>query len=128
MRSGPRNSLSRRQPIDQEFVRRLALALPETDEQAHFGRRDFRVRNKIFATLPEDGRSVNLRATPVTLDALVSAEPATFTGILGRRWIGVDLSTVQQTVLRDLITGAWRLTAPKRLVAALDQGRDLSRA
>ena len=30
----------------------LALGLPETAESSHFGIRDFRVRSKIFMTLP----------------------------------------------------------------------------
>ena len=33
--------------------RQLALALPEAIESAHMGHADFRVRNKIFATLPD---------------------------------------------------------------------------
>ena len=35
-------------------VRKLALGLPEAEEKAHFGKADFRVRNKIFASLPDD--------------------------------------------------------------------------
>ena len=34
-----------------EHFRRMALALPETEECAHQGHPDFRVRGKIFATL-----------------------------------------------------------------------------
>jgi hypothetical protein len=38
--------------MDLQRVRSLALALPETVEQDHFGNPSFRVRGKIFATVP----------------------------------------------------------------------------
>ncbi len=63
-----------RRPIQHAEVRRLALALPEATEGSHFDRADFRVRNKIFASLPPDGRTVSLKATPANLDALVAAD------------------------------------------------------
>ena len=34
--------------------RRIALEFPEAVEGAHMGHADFRVRNRIFATLPDD--------------------------------------------------------------------------
>ncbi|RVH88303.1 MmcQ/YjbR family DNA-binding protein, partial [Sinorhizobium medicae] len=39
-------------------IEKLALSLPGTQENAHFGARDFRVGNRIFMTLPEAGRAV----------------------------------------------------------------------
>ena len=113
--------MPRRQLPKQDLVRRLALALPETREQAHFGRPDLRVRNRIFATFPEDGRTVNLKTTPVNLDALVATDSSTFRKVWGDRWVGVELSRVHRSVLRDLIVEAWRLAAPKRLAAALEE-------
>jgi len=42
-----------------EMVRELALALPGTSEQDHFGRPSFRVGKKIFATLwPKEGKAM----------------------------------------------------------------------
>jgi hypothetical protein len=99
-------------------VRRLALALPEAVEGAHFGHADFRVGGKIFAGLPNDGASVNLKTTPVNLDALVTADPGTFRDAWGGRWVGVRLDRVSLPVLRGLMTDAWRLVAPKRLVTS----------
>jgi len=65
--------MSARRRITPALVRRLALALPETIESSHLSRPDFRVRNKIFATLPPDGQTVVLRLAPADVDALVSA-------------------------------------------------------
>ncbi len=110
--------MSPKRPPDQDDVRRIALALPETTESAHRGRPDLRVRNKILATLPEDGSSVNLKITPLELDALVSFDPATFRDVWGGKWVGVALSRIDLEQLRELIVDAWRLTAPKSLAAA----------
>ncbi len=46
-----------------ETVRKLALAFPETDEHPHFERKAFRVKKKIFATLLEKDKTVNLKLT-----------------------------------------------------------------
>jgi hypothetical protein len=75
-----------------EEVRAFALSLPEAHEHAHFGRPDIRVRNKIFATLPEDGRTVNLKTTPLGLDLLIGADPAAYRDAWGGRWVGVELA------------------------------------
>ncbi|MGE5106480.1 MAG: MmcQ/YjbR family DNA-binding protein [Sphingobacteriales bacterium] len=37
-----------------EAARKLALALPETEEKSHFHLPDFRIKNKIFASLHTD--------------------------------------------------------------------------
>lgn len=109
--------MPRRKPIDQERIRALALALPETQEGAHFGRPDFRVKGKIFATLPEDGGTVHLKTSAANLDALVKADPATFSDVWGDRWLGVDLARVKPNQLLDLVIEAWRQAAPKRLAS-----------
>jgi hypothetical protein len=107
--------MPRRKPIDQERIRALALALPEAQEGIQLGRPDFRVKGKKFITLPEDGTSVHLKTSAVTLAALLKADPATFTDVWGGRWVGVDLARVKPNQLLDLIIAAWRLVAPKRL-------------
>jgi hypothetical protein len=95
----------------------LALALPEATAGAHFHRPDFRVRNKIFAAIPEAGM-VGLKSTPSNVDALVSADATTFTDLWRGRWVGVRLDRVSLPVLRELIGDAWCLAAPKRLAAS----------
>ena len=37
-------------------------------------------------------------------------------------WIGVVVSKAERGEVEELLTEAWRLTAPKRLVAAFDEG------
>lgn len=87
------------------------------------GRPDFRVRNKIFATLPQDGASVNVKCSPASLDALVRDDPETFADVWGGRWLGVSLATISAADLRDLLTDAWRLVAPASVARTFDASR-----
>jgi hypothetical protein len=111
--------MSPRRRITSTTVRRLALALPEAVESSHFGVPDFRVRNRIFATLPTDRRVVVLKTTPANLDILIRADGATFSDEWRGRWLGIRLDRVSLPTLRDLLVDSWRLAAPKRLAERL---------
>ncbi|HET6765300.1 MAG TPA: hypothetical protein VFH27_16550, partial [Longimicrobiaceae bacterium] len=55
---------------------------------------------------------------------LLASDPDTFTyaDYVGRfGWVGVRLATVEPTVLKALLTDAWRSTAPKRVAALLPE-------
>ncbi|HEX6537145.1 MAG TPA: MmcQ/YjbR family DNA-binding protein [Gemmatimonadaceae bacterium] len=110
-------------------LRELCLALPEAHEVEAWGTPTFRVRNKIFAMyasdLHGDGRvAVWCKATPADQDLLVHAFPERFfvpPYVGPRGWLGVRLDrSVRWTMVRDLVTEAYRMTAPKRLLARLD--------
>ncbi|HEY3663047.1 MAG TPA: MmcQ/YjbR family DNA-binding protein, partial [Chthoniobacterales bacterium] len=59
--------------------RRLALALPGTTESSHMTHPDFRVGNKIFATLGyPDARSGMVKLAPDLQAKLISGAPETF--------------------------------------------------
>lgn len=107
-------------PTAQEF-RALALSLPEAEERLTWGHPTFRVRDKMFATLAEDGEQASIKATLEAQAALVASDPDTFSvpAYVGRHgWVRVRLRTVDQDELAELLAEAWRRTAPKRLVAA----------
>lgn len=99
----------------QDEAREFALSLPETEQQSHMGRPDLRVRGKIFATLPEDGRTVNVKTTPLALDMLIRADSGSFRDVWGGRWVGVDLAGVDPAELRELIVEGYCLAAPRPL-------------
>jgi len=107
-----------RKTFTPEHVRKLALALPEAQESSHQGHPDFRVRNKIFATLPPGGRIAVLKITPADLDDLIQRDAETFRDIWGGRWLSVSLDRVAPEVFHKLLVDSWRLTAPKTLVRA----------
>jgi len=107
-------------------LRALSLSLPDTEEKSHFGKPDFRVRNKIFAGLSEEPRRGYFKARPelqVELSASSSGVFSAAPGGWGRSgWTYVDLPRVQLALLRELIVEAWTLVAPAKLVAAYQSG------
>jgi hypothetical protein len=107
-------------------VRRLALALPEAEEVLTWETDlTFRVRGKIFAISGEGSTHASIKARPDRQAELIDLDPATFasSAYVGRfGWVTVDLERVDPEILASMLVGAWRLTAPKRLVAAADQG------
>jgi hypothetical protein len=103
--------------------RKAALSLPEAEERETWGHPTFRVRDKLFATLSDDGRLATVKASREEQAALVAGDPATFNvpAYVGRHgWVGIELATVDAEELRELLVEAWRKTAPKRLVASYD--------
>ena len=107
-------------------IRELALALPETEEKAHFGQPDFRVKGKIFAGVSPDGTRGTLKLMPEMQAGLLESSPNTFSpcaGAWGKAgWTFVDLKHAKVSELQFLLEQAWRLTAPKRVLAAYDRG------
>jgi hypothetical protein len=126
-------------PLDR--LRSLCLAFPEAHEVEAWGEPTFRVRNKLFAMYAGPGNhhgrgrsAVWCKADHTTQQHLVRSAPERFfvppyVGPSG--WVGIWLDRRPPwTSIRDLLQDAWRLTAPKRLVAASDSetpGRTASR-
>jgi hypothetical protein len=110
--------------MNKETVRKLALSLPETEEKSHFGKPDFRVRNHIFATLPEGGHAV-VKLTPDQQEMLVGSEPGIFQPVNGgwgrQGWTRVLLAAADELTLKSALLTAWRNVAPVALSKALDQ-------
>jgi hypothetical protein len=113
-------------PVTFDEVRKLALALPEVEEGTSYGTPAFKVRKKFLSRLKEDGETLVIRIDFDERDILMTANPETFyitDHYRGYPAMLVRLATVDPDDLRELFEGAWRLVAPKRLVAALDQDR-----
>ena len=99
-------------------VRRIALSLPEAIERETWEHPTFRVREKIFATLWENGQTSVLRSTLEEQTLLVEDDPLTFqrAPYFGRHgWIQVRIARAGPTLIDELLVDAWRLAAPKRL-------------
>jgi hypothetical protein len=104
----------------QDF-RRIALSFPEVTESAHMGHPDFRVKNRIFATLgyPDRGWAM-VKLTPEQQDWLVRAEPKVFTPVVGA-WgragnTNVKLRAARKGTVQEALMTAWRNRAPRRLI------------
>jgi hypothetical protein len=105
--------------------RLLCLALPEAEERETWGEQTFRVRDRIFAMGSLDGGHVSLKASLDDQSGLVEMDPKTFapsayTGRYG--WVRVRLAGVGSDMARQLVTNAWKRTAPRRLVADYELG------
>lgn len=106
-----------------EAVRQLALALPEVEEGTWFGTPAFRVRKKSFARLRDEGTVLVVKVDLGQQEALTELEPATYfitPHYAGHPYVLVRLANADEEELRGLLTDAWRLSAPKRLVAGFD--------
>jgi hypothetical protein len=102
--------------VDQ--ARRLALALPEAVEQDHHGRPSFRVAGKIFATL-WDEEHVNVMLDEGGILTAIHDDPETCEEVWwGKKLaaVRVMLPRVESDKLAELLTEAWELRAPKRLL------------
>ena len=106
-----------------DTLRKMALALPDATEQETWGQPTFRVRKRIFVMFSDEEREAWVKSTHDEQRALVQMDPETFfvppyVGSSG--WIGVRFRIVDREEMRELVTEAWRLTAPKRAVANFD--------
>ena len=106
-----------------DTVRRIALGLPEAVEQETWGTPTFRVRKRIFVMFSDGGKEAWVKSSHDEQRALIAMAPGTFfvppyVGPSG--WVGIRIGAVDPVEMRELVTEAWRLTAPKRLVQAFD--------
>lgn len=100
----------------EEDVRNLALSLPETIEKPSYGTPGFRVKDKLFARINEEGDLVLWRENLDEKEALIEAEPDKFfttSHYDGHPMILVRLAEVDREELLDLLLDSWDIRAPK---------------
>jgi hypothetical protein len=110
-------------------VREICLGLPEASERPSHGEPTFFVRKKVFAMFANnhhnDGRIAVWCPAPLGIQAmLIEAEPEKFfkppyVGVRG--WIGIHLDCVRDEELTSHLRQAWRMIAPPKLHAALEE-------
>jgi len=106
--------------VTYETVREIALALPGVEEGPCYGTPGLRVRGKLFARLWEDGETLVLKVGFDAREMLMAAHPESFfltDHYAGHPYVLVRLPKVGREQIEHLIEEAWRLAAPKRLVA-----------
>ena len=113
-------------------LREICLALPEAEERASLGEPAWFVRGKRqFVTVSDhhhrdEHLSFWCAAAPGVQDTLVHEAPERFfvPPYVGHRgWLGAYLDVPQDwEEIAELVEEAYRLVAPKRLVARLDEG------
>ena len=115
-------------PLDS--LRRLCLALPETTERLSHGEPTWFIRGKkTFVTYADHHHDDKLGfwcpAPPGVQEELVAAEPERFfrPPYVGYRgWLGVRLDVdVDWDEVEQIVIDAYRMVAPKVLIAQLDR-------
>ncbi len=113
--------------VTETDVRRLALALPATTEKPSYATPGFRVKDKLFARIREEGDVlVVFVADEAEKSALIRAEPRKFFTLPhydGSPTVLVRFAAVGVDELAELLTDSWRIRAPKRLRAEFDAAR-----
>ncbi len=102
-------------------ARRIALSLPEAHEEPHFNYASFRVRGKIFVTVPPGEEHIHVFVAEQTREQALALYPQCVEKLLwGSRVVGlrVSLATAPTPVVDTLIRQAWALKAPKALQPA----------
>jgi hypothetical protein len=127
-----------KKPVPLQQVRDIALALPEVVERLSHGSPTFFVRGrKTFVNFLDnnhgDGRlAIWCHAAAGVQAALVEEEPDRFfvPAYVGHRgWIGVRLDReVDWDEIALIIEDAYRMVAPKQLLAQLDQADQTDQA
>ncbi|TDV52371.1 MmcQ/YjbR family DNA-binding protein [Actinophytocola oryzae] len=109
--------------VTEHDVRRLALSLPATTEKASYGTPGFRVKDRLFARIREEGDVLVVWvADEGEKRGLVESEPDKFFTtphydghpVVLVRFGGVDIEE-----LKELLTESWRLRAPKKVLTQL---------
>ena len=103
-------------------VRRFALSLPEATEEPHFHFSSFRVRGKIFATVPPDADHMHVFVGDEVRNQALAAEPDFLEALSwGKKTVGlrVLLPAAKSSVVHELLREAWKRKAPTRLIAKL---------
>ena len=105
-------------------VRRHALALPEVTEAPHFNFSSFRVRGKIFVTVPPEQDYIHVFVAEQERELALALAPEFLEKLLwGGKVVGlrVCLENAQASLVKQLLTQAWTYKAPKSLLPKVDQ-------
>lgn len=99
-------------------VRRYALSLPEATEEPHFQLSSFRVRGKIFATVPVDQAHLHVFVAEEDREFATTVDPQAYEKLWwGKKVVGVRVTLAKAKIndVEHLLYSAWRRKAPKAL-------------
>jgi hypothetical protein len=101
--------------------RKIALSMPEAIESEHMAHPDFRVGNKIFASLGYPDQEHGMVVLPPEEQArLLRSQPKIFSpakGAWGKQGsTTVRLEALDKATLKRVLEMAWRNKAPKHLL------------
>jgi hypothetical protein len=98
-------------------ARKILLALPDAREGAHMGHPDFRVGNRVFASLaPRKKNIAVVKLSIANQTALLQMDPDAFSlnGWSLQGWTNVHLDKVTPTRFRTLAQESWTAVASQQ--------------
>ena len=102
-------------------VRSIAMALPEVTEEPHHHFGSFRVRGKIFITMPPGEEYIHVFVPEQEREQALAMHPGFTEELLwGSKVLGVRVSLAKAapSAVKSLVLQAWRSKAPKALLGA----------
>ncbi|QES58998.1 hypothetical protein DEJ51_16690 [Streptomyces venezuelae] len=103
-------------------VRRLAMALPRTEEHLIRDRVKFRIGGIVYLALSRDESELGFAFPKEERAALVAAEPEKFflprESDLRFHWVEARLAALDAEELAGLVTEAWRMVVPAKVARA----------
>jgi hypothetical protein len=100
--------------------------LPGVEDGTSYGTPALKVRGKLFVRLHQDGGCFVLRAGILDRHILIQAQPEAFFITDHYRnypWVLVRFAAIPRSALPELLERAWRLVAPKTLLAEWEAGQ-----
>ena len=107
-------------------LRAFALSMPETTEEPHFNYSSFRVRGKIFVTVPPDEDRIHVFVGEEERQQALALHPEIVEVLTwGKKVVGVRivLSKASEAFVQQLLRDAWRAKAPKSILRFLTGDR-----
>ena len=103
--------------VTEDDVRRVALSLPHTVEKPSYGTPGFRVKDRLFARIREEGDVLLVWvAGEGEKQGLIASDPAKFFTTPhydGHPSVLVRFAAIDVDELTELLTDSWRHRAPK---------------
>lgn len=101
--------------VTEDTARQLALELPGATEQDHHGSPSFRVKGRIFATLPQPERLRAMLDEPGIRTAAAEHTETCTEFYWGKHLacVEIDLTHAEAELIQDLLTDAWEHQAHK---------------
>lgn len=118
-----------RRGVTADDVRRIARALPRTEEALVRDRVKFRIGRIVYLALSPDELTMGFAFPKEERAALIASDPDKFhppvTSDERYNWVRVTLSQLDQAELEELVVDAWRMCVPKGVARAyLDRRPD----
>lgn len=106
--------------LSENDVRRIALSMPESAEDAHFDSASFCVNKKMFCTLAPGAERVTIKLSSEDQANLAADNPAAISpvrGYWGRKgWTEVVFGDLAEDRLTVMMRLSWATVAPRRLL------------